>query len=102
MMPQLYATDQALKATNMYVSRHFSNVGWQFRNRKASLESTNDRVILEDNKDDEDMEVSALDRPRAQPDISENVVCLIDPYQRSSLSLIRCADAERNANWWFL
>jgi hypothetical protein len=73
-MPQLYATEQARKQTEGYVSRHFSNVGWLFRNRKvAPRKDPSERLILEDDKDDdaEDVDLSVRSHPSRASSTSE-------------------------------
>src|ERR1700691_5225830 len=92
-MPQLYATEQTRKETNKYVTRHFSSVGWLYRNQKsAPRQNTNETITLEDDKD-EDMEdvvgVSARRSPsfpsNDQPDTSgPSAVCPTYLYQKDS------------------
>jgi hypothetical protein len=88
-MPHLYATEQTCKETKMYVSRHFSNVSWMFRNRKsASQKDTNANLVLEDDKEDDMDETAGVSatnrscRPRGdQSDILGDAVCFIHPIQ---------------------
>lgn len=46
-MPQLYATKKSRRHTDIYVTRYFSNISWQFRCKKSVSQATAGNINIE-------------------------------------------------------